>query len=165
MACLWTYLFCKLQLNEFEVAYSQPRACSLNCVCMQRAGDRFAPRRSTYGRPTGGTDSFNRGQFAAAGGGRGFPQEAGSYPGDRSTFEEGDNEDPVAGGGYSSRDAGGSSSGSSSGSCLSVFVEVHFRGRRQRTSAVDSNAPIWNEQVGSGMRRLCCWQAWEGEDE
>lgn len=30
---------------------------------------------------------------------------------------------------------------------LSCFVEVKFRGKVQRTAAVDSDEPMWNEQV------------------
>eukprot|EP00775_Hariotina_reticulata_P004277 gene4277-4531_t len=41
----------------------------------------------------------------------------------------------------------GSSTGNASSSCLSCFVEVKFRGKAQRTAAVDSNMPLWNEQV------------------
>lgn len=33
------------------------------------------------------------------------------------------------------------------GESLSCFVEVKFRGKAQRTAAVDSNMPMWNEQV------------------
>lgn len=47
-------------------------------------------------------------------------------------------------------DRGGSDPDGSSSSSLSCFVEVQFRGRRHRTSAVDSNTPIWNEQVCLG---------------
>lgn len=129
---------CRPQLSTCKSC--QPPSCLFVHLCVQAAGDRLAPHRSTYGRATGGTDSFSGSQFAAAGG-RGPTQEAGSYPA-AGAFEEGDSEGPT-GATLSSRDAGGGGS-----SCLSVFVEVQFRGRRQRTSAVDSNAPIWNEQVG-----------------
>eukprot|EP00878_Enallax_costatus_P041472 GHUV01048262.1.p1 GENE.GHUV01048262.1~~GHUV01048262.1.p1 ORF type:complete len:320 (+),score=99.12 GHUV01048262.1:563-1522(+) len=35
----------------------------------------------------------------------------------------------------------------SGGESLSCFVEVKFRGKAQRTAAVDSNMPMWNEQL------------------
>jgi hypothetical protein len=41
----------------------------------------------------------------------------------------------------------GEAAGSSSSSSLSCFVEVKFRGKAQRTAAVDSDMPMWNEQV------------------
>lgn len=69
-------------------------------------------------------------------------QDADGYPG--GGFGSDGSEDPSAA--FMARD--GPDADGSSG-CLSVFVEVHFRGKRQRTSAVDSNAPIWNEQVCS----------------
>lgn len=37
------------------------------------------------------------------------------------------------------------------GALLSCFVEVVFRGRRQRTGAVDGGAPIWNEQLAFAL--------------
>jgi hypothetical protein len=43
--------------------------------------------------------------------------------------------------------AGEAASSSSSSSTLSCFVEVKFRGKAQRTAAVDSDMPMWNEQV------------------
>jgi hypothetical protein len=45
----------------------------------------------------------------------------------------------------------GEAAGGSSGSSLSCFVEVKFRGKAQRTAAVDSDMPMWNEQVGKGL--------------
>lgn len=33
------------------------------------------------------------------------------------------------------------------GNSLSCFLEVKFRGNAQRTAAVDSDMPMWNEQV------------------
>jgi hypothetical protein len=80
-------------------------------------------------------------------------QAADGYP--AAVFGPDSSEDPSAA--FMARD-GPDTDGSSS--CLSVFVEVHFRGKRQRTSAVDSNAPIWNEQVRSlsshqGCALLC----------
>lgn len=114
-------------------------ACCL--LAFPDTGDRFAGRRPNYGSRSGGnTDSFNRSsQFAA--GRRDTMQEADGYQGSGAYGSDGP-DDPSAA--FMSRD-GSEADGSSS--CLSVFVEVHFRGKRQRTSAVDSNAPIWNEQV------------------
>ena len=42
---------------------------------------------------------------------------------------------------------------------ISCFVEVRFRGHARRTAAVDSELPIWNEQVGGRGRAAhvpCC---------
>jgi hypothetical protein len=46
----------------------------------------------------------------------------------------------------------GEAAGSSS-STLSCFVEVKFRSKAQRTAAVDSDMPMWNEQVS-----WCAWR-------
>lgn len=48
---------------------------------------------------------------------------------------------------FMASESGSSSSNHVSSSCLSCFVEVKFRGKAQRTAAVDSNMPLWNEQV------------------
>lgn len=45
---------------------------------------------------------------------------------------------------------GGPGEAAGSSSSLSCFVEVKFRGRTQRTAAVDSDMPMWNEQVSRG---------------
>ncbi len=41
------------------------------------------------------------------------------------------------------------------GSSLSCFVEVRFRGQARRTAAVESDMPLWNEQVSRGQRDVC----------
>jgi hypothetical protein len=97
------------------------------------AGDRLA-NRTTY-------DSFNRSAAAAGRRTSTLRESEGGFmpaqgPDGKAT------EDASA---FLAREGGDADSSSS---CLSCFVEVHFRGKRQRTSAVDSNAPIWNEQVG-----------------
>ena len=96
-------------------------------------GERFGGR--AFGRPD---DSFQR---SAADRRSTLRKSEGGYPQDRA---EGGR---AAFGSAEEPDADGSAS------CLSCFVEVHFMGKRQRTSAVDSNAPIWNEQVRWGWHR------------
>jgi hypothetical protein len=102
--------------------------------------------RGTNWRRSAGMDSFNHSTtFAAAGAGGRFISRAaqGSDDGQGGGFgPEGGEEPSAAFMARGGEDADGSST------CLSCFVEVHFRGKRQRTTAVDSNAPIWNEQVG-----------------
>lgn len=96
---------------------------------------------------SGGADGISRSQAAAGSrgsvAGRMFPagrgstrdmQELGAFGSDAA-------DDSIAAGMGRDGDDG------EGGSSLSCFVEVQFRGRRQRTTAVDSNVPIWNEQV------------------
>lgn len=116
------------QLNDI----SKSRYCTL-LAGSRMAGDRFA-NRTTH-------DSFNRSAAAAGRRASTLRKSEGGFmpaqgPDGRAT------EDASA---FLARE-GGDADGSSS--CLSCFVEVHFRGKRQRTSAVDSNTPNWNEQVG-----------------
>jgi hypothetical protein len=62
--------------------------------------------------------------------------------------------DWAAAGGAGWEDVEGDAVGAGEG--LSCFVEARFRGMVRRTVAVDSDSPIWNEQVGrrAGEARL-----------
>jgi hypothetical protein len=59
-------------------------------------------------------------------------------------------EEAAAAAGFEEDDGfGGAGEAASSSSTLSCFVEVKFRGKAQRTAAVDSDMPMWNEQVSA----------------
>jgi hypothetical protein len=77
------------------------------------------------------------------GGGGAFPGSGGAFGG--GTAAAGAARGRASDGGWGEGQDGGGGCGG--GGSLSCFVEVVFRGRRQRSTSVDSNAPMWNEQV------------------
>jgi hypothetical protein len=60
----------------------------------------------------------------------------------------------AAAAGFDDEFGGAGEAAGSSSSSLSCFVEVKFRGRAQRTAAVDSDMPMWNEQVSRSLKDL-----------
>lgn len=106
--------------------------------------------RGTNWRRSAGTDSFNRSSTFAA------SSASDGRLANRAAQESDDGQSGGFGGPEGGEDppsaafmARGGDDADGSSTCLSCFVEVQFRGKRQRTTAVDSNSPIWNEQVGS----------------
>ncbi|KAI8465651.1 MAG: hypothetical protein J3K34DRAFT_487137 [Monoraphidium minutum] len=121
-----------------RVVASVPHETAL-VVTLQRAANLPARLALTGGRAqlrgSPPRAAANRGSRAATRESQGAAAAAGS----RSTA------DWAAGGGAGWEDTEGEPVGAGEG--LSCFVEVRFRGAARRTAAVDSNSPIWNEQV------------------